>query len=577
MLLSLRHSASRAPAGDTAWKLPSPRRGTGPSAPAEYSAPGHAFSRISVHPVAPGTLQRALEVGGAHDEAEAEARRVADAVMGAPSAAAAPAGPDGGGDVLRPLRDAAPVAAEAGGSVPGETAAAISGMRGAGRPLPAEERGFFEPRLGHDLGGVRVHDGAAAAGAARAVGAAAFTVGSDVFFGGGRWAPGTDAGRRLLAHELAHVVQQGTSAAAPVLRRAPDPPAAADPEKVLGERLLAEFPNGISMAFYQADNAEAERMAKHWAGREKALGVRGSKVRIDKLEFGRALADDTFEPRFMLPQIGPLLTAAVAKARPAGAPLPEPGMGPDRVRVLALFAHGMTDWCGIGEGGFDPHEVRKLARAIEPTVTRDVNVLLYACNNARGQSEDEEWRTGTMQGGGADSLAGQLRDHLVDLGAERTTVWGHTTTGHPTGNSALRVFSGADGAGTAGVAYAGERVFTAAHRADAVADLKSHLAAQGFDPADLATPRAEKTLQALVETALYDAYRNANTKLRFDGEKLAMMAPMHPEAVADVIRAHWRDTFWPARRPVAAAKFVALRKPKKLPAAAPATPAPAGP
>jgi hypothetical protein len=71
----------------------------------------------------------------------------------------------------------------------------------------------MEPRFGHDFSRVRVHDDARAAESARAVNALAYTVGSDVVFGPNQYSPGTPEGRRLLAHELTHVLQQdGTEA-----------------------------------------------------------------------------------------------------------------------------------------------------------------------------------------------------------------------------------------------------------------------------------------------------------------------------------------------------------------------------
>ncbi len=82
-------------------------------------------------------------------------------------------------------------------------------LRGPGQPLDAKTRAFMEPRFGHDFSRVRVHADAKAAESARAVQAQAYTVGRNVVFGAGQYAPGTDAGRRLLAHELTHVVQQG--------------------------------------------------------------------------------------------------------------------------------------------------------------------------------------------------------------------------------------------------------------------------------------------------------------------------------------------------------------------------------
>jgi hypothetical protein len=84
-------------------------------------------------------------------------------------------------------------------------------LRSPGGALDGETRSFMESRLGHDFSRVRVHDDARAAESARAVGAKAYTVGRDVVFGPGQYAPGNDGGRRLLAHELTHVIQQGAS------------------------------------------------------------------------------------------------------------------------------------------------------------------------------------------------------------------------------------------------------------------------------------------------------------------------------------------------------------------------------
>lgn len=86
-------------------------------------------------------------------------------------------------------------------------------LRSPGRPLDPATRAFMEPRFGHDFGGVRVHSDARAAASARSIDARAYTVGRDVVFGAGQYATGTAEGRSLLAHELAHVVQQGMGAA----------------------------------------------------------------------------------------------------------------------------------------------------------------------------------------------------------------------------------------------------------------------------------------------------------------------------------------------------------------------------
>ncbi len=108
--------------------------------------------------------------------------------------------------------DAAAAAATRGSEGPGARGLDIDTAERAakqgGSPLPDDLRGFFEPRLGHDLGDVRVHADGTAARGADAVQARAFTLGNDIVFGAGEYEPGSAAGQRLLAHELVHVVQQ---------------------------------------------------------------------------------------------------------------------------------------------------------------------------------------------------------------------------------------------------------------------------------------------------------------------------------------------------------------------------------
>ncbi|WP_331236634.1 eCIS core domain-containing protein [Natronorarus salvus] len=78
-----------------------------------------------------------------------------------------------------------------------------------GHRIPGSERAFFESRFDADLDGVRVHDGTEAACLAGGLNAQAFTHGREIYFGEGRYQPGTRGGRRLLAHELTHVLQNG--------------------------------------------------------------------------------------------------------------------------------------------------------------------------------------------------------------------------------------------------------------------------------------------------------------------------------------------------------------------------------
>jgi hypothetical protein len=111
------------------------------------------------------------------------------------------------------------------------------------------ERGFMESRFRQDFSGVRIHTGGAADASARAIDAQAYTVGRDIVFRTGAYAPGSQRSRKLLAHELTHVVQQGGIAAAP--QRMPTlishPHDAAEREAVANsERIADRGPLGVA-------------------------------------------------------------------------------------------------------------------------------------------------------------------------------------------------------------------------------------------------------------------------------------------------------------------------------------------
>lgn len=88
-------------------------------------------------------------------------------------------------------------------------------LHAGGQALDAASRAYFEPRFGHDFSRVKVHNDTRAHASAQAVHAAAYTVGTDITFAAGQYQPGTVAGKRLLAHELTHVVQQRHAATVP--------------------------------------------------------------------------------------------------------------------------------------------------------------------------------------------------------------------------------------------------------------------------------------------------------------------------------------------------------------------------
>lgn len=206
-----------------------PRRPTAQLAPAVPSVEMQRTmgNRATTRILCPSCAARALRVSDPGDALEREADRVADRVAHGDGSSrtpdVAPHAPtiqrcacggtcdecrknDADGQVHRSVETApvgathglAPMAAEAVGRT----------IRAPGEPLDPTTRGFMEPRLGAALGGVRIHRDSAAAASARSVNAHAYTLGEHVVFGAGRYAPHTVSGKRLLAHELAHVLQQ---------------------------------------------------------------------------------------------------------------------------------------------------------------------------------------------------------------------------------------------------------------------------------------------------------------------------------------------------------------------------------
>ncbi|GAB4203256.1 MAG: hypothetical protein OHK0022_27260 [Roseiflexaceae bacterium] len=161
-------------------------------------------------------VQARLTVGRTDDPFEAEAERVAQRIVHTP----APQPGWGGGHrpaATLPAIQAARADQQAGLSLDDPALEAeILGLSG-GEPLPSTEQSFFEAELGYRLDDVRLHTGAQAERLANSLNAQAFTVGQNIVFGPGTYAPGTTAGRYLLAHELTHTIQQtGGRALAPL-------------------------------------------------------------------------------------------------------------------------------------------------------------------------------------------------------------------------------------------------------------------------------------------------------------------------------------------------------------------------
>jgi hypothetical protein len=219
----LTNSAKKPAPTQRAWLAPASHQFGDSGAEAEPAAPRPVFHFGKI------PIQAKLTVGAPGDALEVEADETAERVirMADPVQAPPSRGPvnvvqrmcgkcsdehdeDEGEDATkgRLQRKAAggPVAETAAPAIVHEV------LRSPGQPLDAGMRAFMEPRFGYDFSGVELHTDAHAAASAEAVGARAYTVGQHIVLGSAAGAPGTAEGRALLAHELAHVVQQGQAA-----------------------------------------------------------------------------------------------------------------------------------------------------------------------------------------------------------------------------------------------------------------------------------------------------------------------------------------------------------------------------
>ncbi len=175
-----------------------------------------------------GALQAKLKIGQPGDKYEQEADRVADEVMRIPEPQAVskddphiqrvcegceeeelrcqPIEEEGEEELLQTKE----ISGQNAETTP-DLESRINAIRGGGQPLTESERAFFEPRFGNDFSKVRVHTGVNATKIAESIYARAFTRGNNIVFGHGQYSASKDKGRRLLGHELTHVIQQDKS------------------------------------------------------------------------------------------------------------------------------------------------------------------------------------------------------------------------------------------------------------------------------------------------------------------------------------------------------------------------------
>lgn len=160
-------------------------------------------------------VQARLQVGAVNDPLEHEADSMADKVMRMPTNGLiqrkCSSCEEEDKAMRKPLASFIQKKGEQGGIRASESVSnPILNSRGKGNNLSGNTKGFMESRFGTEFSNVNIHTGREATQLSQNLGAKAFTVGNDIYFNSGQYAPNTSEGKRLLAHELTHVVQQGS-------------------------------------------------------------------------------------------------------------------------------------------------------------------------------------------------------------------------------------------------------------------------------------------------------------------------------------------------------------------------------
>lgn len=223
---------------------------------------GHDFSQIPIHSSAAGVIQTKLAVNQPGDIYEQEADRISEQIMRLPEPQLQRACAGGGTcsqcQTEQPDQEHERLQIKRSGSGDAGQSSAPpivhEVLRSPGQPLDAATRAFMEPRFGYDFSRVRVHTDAAARQSAREMNAHAYTVGNDIVFGNEQFASDTHQ-RRLIAHELTHVVQQGSGMK--VVQRAP---ADSGPHNASREKINPDLSKLVRATVEDLDNEASYKL-----------------------------------------------------------------------------------------------------------------------------------------------------------------------------------------------------------------------------------------------------------------------------------------------------------------------------
>ncbi|MFZ1985106.1 MAG: DUF4157 domain-containing protein, partial [Desulfatitalea sp.] len=255
-------------------------------------------------------------------------------------------------------------AADAGGS---RVPAGAQGTRGIGDPLTPGLRAEFEARFGHDFSGVRIHTDPQATQSAEALNAQAYTAGRNIVFGPGQYAPGRRSGRFLIAHELAHVVQQEQGDGAPGMQYRQEPGAVVAPSGATPRPVGAPVP--------ATGRPSPDPRTRHT---------------VTVVDFGQNA--NLYNWREVITHIGEIEAQSVDQM--VDDVITEVGdPATDCISRLTLVGHGSPGNVSVGagtgwaaEGNISSGNFRPSIARLTPYFCDGATVVLYACNVGRGPS-----------------------------------------------------------------------------------------------------------------------------------------------------------------------------------------------
>ena len=312
--------------------------------------------------------------------------------------------------ILRKANDAS----RGGGAIP----------TGAGSPLPATVKARMEPKLGADLSSVRVHTGGDSAAAASSFGARAFTVGTDVHFNAGQFAPGSKEGDRLLAHELTHVVQGQRSGvqrkAEPTDEKEKDQEVSqpGEPAEVEADAVADQVADSLHD---EKDGDEKKGDAKKGDAKEKekappiAAKLDGVGLKIFRAEDGKKRGDHLFNNG--LKKLGGELPGLIATL-PAKAKTPLDGAIATLTSCVSLPGFEITVNKGATPKGGDANSTNF------GTALQTFRTALRAFVDAALPLDDAEFQIQTATDAAAEAkMLEEKHKALTTAGAALTTAW----------------------------------------------------------------------------------------------------------------------------------------------------------